>query len=100
MPWAGLTALPADIEAAAKASRTIHYQRDRVRRWVAEEKDALVDEAVFLELAPDRGTAYVKGAVAHAMLAQAVTLLNAASLRTHTGKPWTADSLRKFMKTL
>lgn len=193
VPWAGFTALPGDIEAAAKASRTIRYQRDRVRRWVAEEKDALVDEAVFLELAPDRGTAYVKDAVAkatarckaagaglvlvdfrmthgwrahpalwealeetpvpqmrldpvpllidgqtfdplahfrtwaaaqdahaqskpahkaqikaalgdaalaHTTLAETAARLNAAGLRTHTGKPWTADNLRKFMQTL
>lgn len=38
--------------------------------------------------------------LAHATLAQAAARLNAEGLRTHTGKTWTADNLRKFMKDL
>ena len=54
VPWAGFTQLPQDPAAAAQASRTIAYQRERIRRWVKEEGGTLVHEEVFLELAPDR----------------------------------------------
>jgi len=59
VPWAGFIALPKDPEAAAQASRTIRYQRERVRRWVKEEGGTLVHEEVFLELAPDRGSQHI-----------------------------------------
>lgn len=54
VPWAGFTSLPSNPEAAAQASRTIQYQRERIRRWVKEEGGTLTHEEVFLELAPDR----------------------------------------------
>lgn len=54
--WAGFTALPNDADEAAKASRTIRYQVERVRRWVKDEKGPLLHEAVFMETRPDRGT--------------------------------------------
>lgn len=63
VPWAGFTQLPKDVEKAAKASRTIRYQRERVRRWVKEEGGTLIAEEVFLELAPDRGTEHILPAV-------------------------------------
>jgi hypothetical protein len=56
VPFARFTALPDDIEAAAAASTTIRYQRERVRRWVKEQKGDLRAERAFLELTPDRGT--------------------------------------------
>jgi hypothetical protein len=56
VPWAGFTSLLQDPAAAAKASRTIAYQRERIRRWVKGEGGTLVHEEVFLELAPDRGS--------------------------------------------
>ncbi len=56
VPFAKFTALPNDIDAAAEKSTTIRYQRERVRRWVKEEKGDLRAERAFLELAPDRGT--------------------------------------------
>ncbi|MGI1661353.1 hypothetical protein ACRDNQ_03845 [Palleronia sp. KMU-117] len=56
VPFAKFTALPDDIDAAAEKSTTIRYQRERVRRWVKEEKGELSAERAFLELAPDRGT--------------------------------------------
>jgi hypothetical protein len=56
VPWAGFQSLPNDVDAAAKQSHTIRYQRDRVRRWVKDEGGILVAEEVFLELAPDRGS--------------------------------------------
>lgn len=55
VPWAGFTNLSADVDEAAKQSRTIHYQRDLVRGWAKENGFDLVREGVFLELAPDRG---------------------------------------------
>jgi hypothetical protein len=59
VPWAGFTSLPKNPEAAAKASRAIAYQRERVRRWVKAEGGQLVHEEVFLELAPDRGSEHI-----------------------------------------
>jgi hypothetical protein len=56
VPFAKFTTLPDDIDAAAEKSTTIRYQRERVRRWVNDEKGELCAERVFLELAPDRGT--------------------------------------------
>lgn len=63
VPWASFTALPDDPDEAAKRSRTIHYQVQRVRHWVADQKGRLVGEEVFLELQPDRGTEHVGPAV-------------------------------------
>jgi hypothetical protein len=54
--WAGFTALPHDADEAAKASRTIRYQVERVRRWVKDEKGHILREVVFMETRPDRGT--------------------------------------------
>lgn len=67
VPFANFTSLPQDVDAAAGQSRTIRYQRDRVRRWVAGEKAALVAERVFLELQPDRGTDLVRPALDEAI---------------------------------
>jgi len=63
VPWAGFTSLPKDSEGAAQASRTIAYQRERVRRWVKDEGGHLVHEEVFLELAPDRGSEHIRPTV-------------------------------------
>ncbi|MFC3061672.1 hypothetical protein [Paenirhodobacter populi] len=61
VPWVGFTSLPADVDAAAEVSRTIRYQRDRVRRHVRDVGGTLLpqDEVVRLELRPDRGSAEV-----------------------------------------
>ncbi len=50
-----------------KASKTIRYQRERVRRHVEAEGGELVGEAVWLELAPDRGSRHVAAALAKAV---------------------------------
>jgi hypothetical protein len=63
VPWARFTALPQDTEGATQTSRTIRYQREAVRRYARDNKCELVDEVVFLELAPDRGSAFVSGAL-------------------------------------
>lgn len=59
VPWAGFTDLPKDADAAAEKSRTIRYQRDRVRQWVAGQKGELVGETAFMETAPDRGNQHI-----------------------------------------
>jgi hypothetical protein len=56
VPWAGLTSLPNEIDEAAKVSRTIRYQRDRIRRYATDEGYRLVHEELFLEIEPDRGS--------------------------------------------
>ena len=56
VPWAGFNDLPSDPDEAAKASKTIRYQVERVRRWVNDAKGVLVAERVFLEIHPDRGS--------------------------------------------
>lgn len=63
VPWAGFTSLPADPDAAAKESRTIRYQVERVRRWVKDEGGRLIAEEVFLELAADRGSEQIVPAI-------------------------------------
>lgn len=59
VPWAGFRELPKDPDAAAAGSKTIRYQRDRVRSWVKSEKGALVHEEVFVDMQPDRGTEFI-----------------------------------------
>lgn len=63
VPWAGFTSLPANADDAAEVSRTIRYQRDLVRRHAHENGMDLVEEAIFLEIAPDRGSVEIASAV-------------------------------------
>ena len=67
MPHVGFKELPKDTGAAAKASRTIRYQRERVRLHVEAECGVLVGEAVWLELEPDRGSRHVAAALEKAV---------------------------------
>ena len=59
VPWAGFTALPADIEEAARVSRTINYQLNLIRSYAAAHELRLIREEAFLEVEPDRGSTYV-----------------------------------------
>lgn len=60
VPRVGFTRLPEDAAEAAAQSRTIRYQRDLVHRFVRDEGvGRLIAEFVWLELAFDRGSAYV-----------------------------------------
>lgn len=68
--WAGFTQLPKTADDAAKASWTIRYQVERVRRWVKSEKGTLLREAVFMDTAPDRGTDAIQSEIG-ALLAEA-----------------------------
>lgn len=54
--WAGFTSLPDDADEAARLSRTIRYQVDRVRRWVKDQNGRLAGETVFMDSRPDRAT--------------------------------------------
>lgn len=59
VPWAGFKELPKDIEEAAKASKTIRYQLELIRAYAREHGFTLIREEAFLEVEPDRGTAFV-----------------------------------------
>lgn len=59
VPWAGFTKLPKSVEDAVKASLSIRYQAERVRRWVNEEGGVLIHEEAFLETQADRGTSAI-----------------------------------------
>lgn len=63
VPWAGFTDLPKDIDAAARESRTIHYQRDIIRHRAKDRNYKLIKEEVFLEIEPDRGSKHVLDAL-------------------------------------
>jgi hypothetical protein len=60
LPHLGFIKLPKGAEEAAAVSRTIRYQRERIRQHVAEQGGELVGEAVWIELDPDRGSRHVK----------------------------------------
>lgn len=71
--WAGFTTLPQNTDDAAKVSRTIRYQVERVRRWVKDEKGTLKKEVVFMETRPDRGTDVIRQEITK-LLAQSAKL--------------------------
>ena len=76
--WAGFRALPPDVDAAAAASRTIRYQRERVRGWVRDQGGALLGEVAFMDTRTDRATAAVRDVLRRAVPAyggQGATLL-------------------------
>ena len=54
--WAGFRDLPPGVDAAAAASRTIRYQRERVRGWVRERRGTLLGEVAFMDTRTDRAT--------------------------------------------
>lgn len=59
VPTVGFTSLSSDAEEAAQRSRTVRYQRELTKAFVREQNGELVDEIVFLELEPDRGTEFI-----------------------------------------
>lgn len=61
--WAGFTNIAPDADGAARESTTIRYQRALARAYASEFNAELVDEVVFMELRPDRGTEYVRDAL-------------------------------------
>lgn len=58
--WAGFRDVPPDVDAAAAASRTIHYQRERIRLHVQENGGRLVAEIAFMDVRTDRATDVVR----------------------------------------
>ncbi len=58
--WAGFRDLPPDVDAAAAASRTIRYQRERVQGWVRERRGTLLGEVAFMDTRTDRATDAVR----------------------------------------
>lgn len=73
VPWAGFTKLPKSVEDAAKISRSIRYQVERIRRWVKDQNGTLFHEEVFLETRADRGTSAILPEVER-LLAKATAL--------------------------
>jgi hypothetical protein len=78
LPWAGFRDVPQDIDAAAKASKTIAFQRELTRRYARQNGMALVHETALVELRPDSGSVKIKGplqAVAAICRAQGAVML-------------------------
>ena len=73
--WAGFRNLPPDVDAAAEASRTIRYQRERVRQHVATTGGHLVGEVAFMDTRPDRATDAVRDVLRRAAPPRTATLL-------------------------
>ena len=69
--WAGFRDLPPDVDAAAAASRTIRYQRERVRGWVREQGGTLLGEVAFMDTRTDRATDAVRDVLCRAAPAYA-----------------------------
>ena len=69
--WAGFRDLPLEVDAAAAASRTIRYQRERVRGWVREQGGTLLGEVAFMDTRTDRATDAVRDVLRRAMPAYA-----------------------------
>ncbi len=69
--WAGFRDLPPDVDAAAAASRTIRYQRERVRGWVREHRGELLGEVAFMDTRTDRATDAVRDVLRRAAPAYA-----------------------------
>ena len=56
IPSVGFLKLSDDPDVAATQSKTIKYQREVIKEWVAEEGGLLIREITFLETQSDRGT--------------------------------------------
>lgn len=76
--WAGFRDLPPSVEAAASASKTIRYQRERVRRHMQDDSGDLIAEIAFMDTRTDRATDTVRDVLHHhapAFVASSPTLL-------------------------
>jgi hypothetical protein len=98
--WAGFRWLPNDADAAAAASRTIRYQRERVSRFVAGERGTLVDEIAFMDVQPDRATDVVREVLRGkaARYAGTATLVTVAFDEAHRWRynPYLLDAAEAF----
>jgi hypothetical protein len=56
LPTLGFIELSDDADVASAQSKSIRYQREVIKVWIAEERGGLVGEVTFLEVQPDRAT--------------------------------------------
>jgi hypothetical protein len=77
IPRVGFLRLSDDPDIAATQSKTIKYQREVIKEWVAEEGGLLIREITFLETQSDRGTDVV---VEYVQRAAGICRENAAAL--------------------
>jgi hypothetical protein len=69
MPVFGFKTLSEDPDEAATQSRTIRYQRERVRQHVELSRGSLINEIVFCETQPDRASEGIEAKLARALKA-------------------------------
>ena len=86
--WAGFRDLPPGVDAAAAASRTIRYQRERVRGWVREQGGALLGEVAFMDTRTDRATDAVRDVLRRAVPAYADKDATLLAVRFHEVHHW------------
>lgn len=86
--WAGFRALPLDVDAAAAASRTIRYQRERVRGWVRGHGGTLLGEVAFMDTRTDRATDAVRDVLRRAVLAYAGQGATLVAVQFHEVHHW------------
>ena len=86
--WAGFRDLPPDVDAAAAASRTIRYQRERVRGWVRDEGGALLGEVAFMDTRTDRATDAVRDVLRRAAPAYAGKGATLVAVQFHEVHHW------------
>lgn len=79
--WIGFRNLPKDVDAAAAASKTILYQRERVRRHGAGFGGKLIKEIAFMDVRTDRATDAVKDVLAREAQAYARTCVALLAVR-------------------
>lgn len=88
--WTGFRDLSHSVEMAADVSKTIRYQRERVRRYVDDNADKLIGEIAFMDTRTDRATEAVKDILRREMPAYAgrkVTLLTVSFEEVHNWRP-------------
>ena len=86
--WAGFRDLPPDVDAAAAASRTICYQRERVRGWVREQGGTLLGEVAFMDTRTDRATDAVRDVLRRAAPAYAGKSATLLAVHFHEVHHW------------
>ena len=86
--WAGFRNLPPDVDAAAAVSRTIRYQRERVRGWVRGRGGTLLGEIAFMDTRTDRATDAVRDVLRRAAPAYAGKGATLLAVQFHEVQHW------------
>ena len=86
--WAGFRDLPPGVDAAAAASRTIRYQRERVRGWVRKWGGTLLGEVAFMDTRTDRATDAVRDVLRRAVPAYAGKGATLLAVQFHEVQHW------------